>query len=101
MRRQKTKVLAVDQDPLCLQLLTRYLQLQGYEVYAAGDGQQAIEQVALHAPSLVFLDAALPLQPDAFTVCQRIHRDVYSVIIGILILAGLIMLMLTIVNPIR
>jgi hypothetical protein len=31
---------------------------------------------------------------------QRIHRDVYSVIIGILILAGLITLLLLRVNPI-
>lgn len=31
---------------------------------------------------------------------QRIHRDVYSVIIGLLILAGLIALLLAIVNPI-
>ncbi len=32
---------------------------------------------------------------------QRIHRDVYSVIIGIVILAGLVALMLVTVNPIR
>jgi hypothetical protein len=31
---------------------------------------------------------------------QRIHRDVYSAIIGLLILAGLITLLLLIVNPI-
>ena len=31
---------------------------------------------------------------------QRIHRDVYSVIIGLLILAALITLLLLIVNPI-
>lgn len=31
---------------------------------------------------------------------QRIHRDVYSVIIGMLILAGVITLLLVIVNPI-
>jgi len=32
---------------------------------------------------------------------QRIHRDVYSVIIGILILAGLITVMLVTLNPVR
>jgi hypothetical protein len=32
---------------------------------------------------------------------QRIHRDVYSVIIGIVILAGLVALMLITLNPIR
>jgi hypothetical protein len=34
-------------------------------------------------------------------VFQHIHRDTYSVIIGIAILAGLITLMLVILNPIR
>jgi hypothetical protein len=32
---------------------------------------------------------------------QRIHRDVYSVIIGMLILTGLITWMLVTVNPLR
>ena len=32
---------------------------------------------------------------------QRIHRDVYSVIIGMLILAGVITWLLVTVNPIR
>ncbi len=32
---------------------------------------------------------------------QRIHRDVYSIIIGILILAGMIAWLLITVNPIR
>lgn len=32
---------------------------------------------------------------------QRIHRDVYSVIIGILVLAGLITVMLVTLNPVR
>ncbi len=32
---------------------------------------------------------------------QRIHRDVYSIIIGILILAGVITWLLITVNPIR
>jgi len=31
---------------------------------------------------------------------HHIHRDVYSIIIGLLILAGLITLLLLIVNPI-
>jgi hypothetical protein len=34
-------------------------------------------------------------------VFRRIHRDVYSIIIGMLILAGLITWMLVTVNPIR
>lgn len=32
---------------------------------------------------------------------QRIHRDAYTVILGVLILAGLITLMLATFNPVR
>lgn len=32
---------------------------------------------------------------------QRIHRDAYTVVIGVLILAGFITLMLIIFNPVR
>jgi len=32
---------------------------------------------------------------------QRIHRDAYTVLLAILILAGLITLMLATVNPVR
>jgi len=32
---------------------------------------------------------------------QRIHRDVYSVIIGVLLLAGVIALLLITLNPLR
>jgi hypothetical protein len=34
-------------------------------------------------------------------ILQRIHRDVYSVIVAILILAGLITWMLVALNPVR
>ncbi len=34
-------------------------------------------------------------------IFQRIHRDVYSIIIGVLILAGLITWLLVTVGPIR
>lgn len=32
---------------------------------------------------------------------RRIHRDAYSVILGVLVLAGLITLMLVLLNPVR
>lgn len=83
MRRQKTKVLVIDRDPLFLQLLTRFLQLEGYEVDTADDGRQAIEQVEVQAPDLVLLDAALPHQPDLLAVCQRIRARSQASIIFI------------------
>jgi len=43
MPAKKTTVLTADDDPQLLRLMTRNLQLEGYEVLAASDGQQALE----------------------------------------------------------
>ena len=54
---KKTTVLTADDDPHLLRLVMRNLQLEGYEVLTASDGQQALEQIQAHAPDLVLLDA--------------------------------------------
>lgn len=82
MRRQKIKVLVVDNDLLFLQLLTRYLQLEGYEVDAACNDQRAAEQVEVYAPDLILLDVAAH-QPGALTVCPRIRERTQAPIICI------------------
>ena len=73
MRRQKIKVLVIDTDPLFLKLLACYLQLEGYDVSLARDGQQAIEQVATYAPDLVLFDIASQVT-DALPICQRVRE---------------------------
>jgi two-component system, OmpR family, phosphate regulon response regulator PhoB len=53
-------VLVVDDEPMLRNLLSRLLQLEGYEVLEAADGQTALEIVAKEAPDLVLLDVMLP-----------------------------------------
>src|SRR5262249_57993604 len=73
MSARKTTIVVADDDPQLLRLVTRNLQLDGYEVIAASDGQQAVEQIEAHAPDLVLLDVMMP-RLDGFTVCQRIRE---------------------------
>ena len=82
MRRQNIKVLVVDHDLLFLRLLTSYLQLEGYEVCAACNGQQAIEHVEGEAPDLVLLDIA-PHQRNATAICRGIRERSQAPIICI------------------
>ena len=72
MPAKKTTILTADDDPQLLRLVTRNLQLEGYEVLAASDGQQALELIENHAPDLVLLDVTMP-RMDGFTVCQRVR----------------------------
>ena len=69
---KKTTVLTADDDPHLLRLVMRNLELEGYEVLTASDGQQALEQIKAHAPDLVLLDVMMP-RMDGFTVCQQVR----------------------------
>jgi DNA-binding response OmpR family regulator len=73
MSAKKTTVLTADDDPQLLRLVMRNLQLEGYEVLVASDGQQALEQIETHQPDLVLLDVMMP-RMDGFTVCQRVRE---------------------------
>jgi DNA-binding response OmpR family regulator len=70
---KKTKVLVADDDPQLLRLVTRNLQLEGYEVVTASDGQQALENIEATAPDLVLLDVMMP-RLDGFAVCERVRE---------------------------
>ncbi len=73
MPARKAKIVAADDDPQLLRLVTRNLQLEGYEVLAASDGQQALEQIEAVAPDLVLLDVMMP-KLDGFSVCERVRE---------------------------
>lgn len=70
---RKTTILTADDDPQLLRLITRTLQLEGYEVLSAGDGQQALSLIENKVPDAVLLDVMMP-KMDGFTVCQRVRE---------------------------
>src|SRR5881275_464530 len=73
MPAKKTTVVAADDDPQLLRLITRNLQLEGYDVIAVSDGQQALTQIEQQVPNLVLLDVMMP-KMDGFTVCHRVRE---------------------------
>jgi len=73
MPAKKTTILAADDDPQLLRLISRNLQLEGYDVLSASDGQQALELIENNSLDLVLLDAMMP-KMDGFTVCYRVRE---------------------------
>ena len=71
------RILVVDDEPNIVDLVTMYLEQEGYRVESAFDGAQALDQIQEHEPSLVVLDLMLP-EVDGFEVCRRTraHSDV-------------------------
>lgn len=54
------RVLICDDDPVILRLLQVNLELEGYEVLAAHNGEEALEMALAEHPDLVILDIMMP-----------------------------------------
>ena len=65
------KILAVDDTPASLRLLTEILSEEGYEVRSAINGEIALRSAFANPPELVLLDIRMP-DMDGFEVCRRL-----------------------------
>ena len=76
----KKKILAVDDEPNILLSVEFILEEEGYDVYTACDGQEAMEMAEKVEPDLVLLDIAMPYK-DGYEVCAllRKHEKLASV----------------------
>lgn len=54
------KVLVVEDDEVIRQLITVNLELEGFEVVTAVDGQDAVERVVEIGPDVITLDVMMP-----------------------------------------
>ncbi len=70
---EKTKVLIVDDDMNIAELISLYLDKEGYETKRVFDGKKALEDFEKFAPHLVILDIMLP-GLDGNTVLKEIRR---------------------------
>lgn len=69
------RILVVDDDPDFQEFLSVLLELEGYEVLAAYDGQSALDVINQgRAPDLVLLDVLMPGM-DGFEVCMALLAD--------------------------
>lgn len=68
------KILIVEDEPNIILPLRFTLEQKGYEVLAAGSGEEALTQITALKPDLVLLDIMLPGM-DGYEVCQRIREN--------------------------
>jgi DNA-binding response OmpR family regulator len=69
------KLVVADDDWDVLQQMERALTLQGYEVWTATDGLQALDWVQKVRPDLVLLDVDMPMM-DGYEVVRHIKKNV-------------------------
>jgi DNA-binding response OmpR family regulator len=77
-RRRRTtvayRILVVDDQAPIRELLTHFLQKEGYEVILAPDGLEAIRLVESKRPHLVILDVRMP-ELDGVETCWRLRSQ--------------------------
>lgn len=88
MRREKQRVLVVDDDPRILSVVGRMLAAGPYEVLTAQDGSVGFEMARTHRPALIILDVAMP-KLDGYGVCALLQDDPRTSAIPVLMLTGL------------
>ena len=67
------RILVVDDERKIVDLVTLYLEKEGFAVSSAGNGRQALELHERHDPDLVVLDLMLP-ELDGFEVARELRR---------------------------
>jgi DNA-binding response OmpR family regulator len=68
------RVLLVDDDRRVLELMEFALGQEGFQVFAAHDGDEALRQARLQRPDLVVLDVRLPRR-SGYEVCEALRRE--------------------------
>jgi len=71
---EKTRILLADDDPRVIQVVGRYLDLEGYEVETVGDGESAVRRATANPPDLIILDIMMPAI-DGLEACRRIRAN--------------------------
>jgi len=67
-----TRVMVVDDDATVAEVVTRYLEREGFAVQCVADGRAALALAAASLPDLVVLDLMLP-GLDGIEVCRRLR----------------------------
>ncbi len=68
------KILVVDDEPDILEILSYNLKKEGFQVFTANNGDEAVSKAAEIKPTLIILDIMMP-QMDGVEVCRTIRAN--------------------------
>ena len=88
MTDKKAKVLIVDDDAFLSGIYATKLELEGFEVVSARDGEDGLKAAAKEMPDLILLDVLMP-KLDGFEVLKRLKADAAVKAIPVIMLTNL------------
>lgn len=81
-------ILVVDDEPHNLEVIQGFLQMEGFTVFSADDGEAALAALAHSRPDLVLLDVRMP-GLDGFEVCRRIKENPTTAFVPVVMITAL------------
>ena len=74
MEKSSIKILLVDDEPDIIEILTYNLNKEGYQVFSASNGKEALVQAIKIIPHLIILDVMMP-EMDGIEACENLRKD--------------------------
>lgn len=81
------RILVVEDDEAIRNTMCDILELNGYTVYQAGDGQAGVEAALAQAPDMILADIAMP-RMDGLAMIDALHADERTRAIPIIIVSA-------------
>ncbi|MFH1624600.1 MAG: response regulator, partial [Pseudomonadota bacterium] len=85
---QESKILVVDDNPQNVVMLTKYLNIEGYDVVPAYNGEEALKKVKSDEPDLILLDIMMP-GVNGYEVCKTLKEDDETKFIPVVMITAL------------
>lgn len=73
MKKEDIKILLVDDEPDILEIVGYNLKNEGYKIYTAKNGAEAVEIAKKTTPHLIILDIMMPVM-DGIEACEKIRK---------------------------
>jgi len=88
MAAEPTHILLVEDDPMLTELYQTKLEMEGFRVSVANDGEAGLKQAGVLKPDLMLLDIMLP-KLNGFEVLKSVKKDPATQAIPVIVLTNL------------
>ena len=75
MKKKDIKILLVDDEPDVIEIIRYNLDKEGYNLYTASNGKEALEKAKKKLPHLIIMDVMMP-KMDGIEACEQLRNDI-------------------------